>query len=123
MNEYAEKVNCYRGVLLQNDYYKVEGMLYKRVAEKKFKALKLRTNNTGYTHCLAKNKDGKVLTINAKYFDQLTYVDRQRDLCPHCGKCVREEGCTKSSIPIKEEESHTPEKSETLPAVELQSQN
>jgi hypothetical protein len=111
MSESAEKVNCYRCVLLQNDYYKVEGMLYKRVAEKKFKALKLRTNNTGYTHCLAKNKDGKVLTINVKYFDQLSFVDRREDLCPHCGKH------------LKEEELHTPEKSETLPVDELQSQN
>jgi hypothetical protein len=111
----ATKVNCYNGELLKYDYYLYKGELYKLLVTLTYKRLKLRTNNTGYTHYLAKNMKGKTITINTKLLDGLTLIDRPVAMlvCPHCGKVTE---CNNETLTSDDEitvAQRTPEKSET----------
>jgi hypothetical protein len=75
LTEEPKKVNRLRGTELDITLYVVNGRLYKRLKDGKYRSLVLQTKRPEYNHYFLRDKDKKKLTVNVHKLDLLTWSD------------------------------------------------
>jgi hypothetical protein len=68
-------VNCYKDMMLDQEYYVSQGKMYKKLTCG-YRPLKEQENFCHYKHYLVNDTNHKRKTVNVKSLDKLTYINK-----------------------------------------------
>jgi hypothetical protein len=71
--EDMRRVNCYKGAMLDQDYYVSEGKMYKKLKCGKYRPLKEQENFCHYRHFLVNDTNHRRRTVNIRSLHKLTF--------------------------------------------------